>query len=144
MSYSCSDYTDAILETLASYKLIDAAELPDDDPETQAQISIDAIDNLVATNLQLLQSLRRWQRFGRDNGWNDENFHQADGTGWISEMDAAIRSAEALTAVDVLRPSLYKACRDLYEHCDNAIPYFGASHDETAPLALAVERALGI
>jgi hypothetical protein len=43
---------------------------------------------------ELLQALKRWQRFARDNGWTDADYHDANGMGWISAMDDAIAKAE--------------------------------------------------
>lgn len=42
----------------------------------------------------LLRALKRWQRFAKDNGWSDADYHDADGTGWITDMDKAIAKAE--------------------------------------------------
>lgn len=38
---------------------------------------------------QLLESVRRWHQFAQDNGWTDADYHDADGSGWISR-DAAL------------------------------------------------------
>lgn len=38
---------------------------------------------------RLLKALRRWHEFALANGWTDADFHDADGSGWISR-DAAL------------------------------------------------------
>lgn len=46
-------------------------------------------------NSKLLAALKVWQTFARNNRWTDADYHNADGTGWISQTDAAIAAAEA-------------------------------------------------
>jgi hypothetical protein len=53
---------------------------------------------LIAAAPELFEALKRWQRFARDNGWTDEDYHDADGTGWISATTAAVRRAEGAEA----------------------------------------------
>lgn len=49
---------------------------------------------LIAAAPRLLANLKRWQAFAKANGWKDADHHDADGTGWLADMDLAIRDAE--------------------------------------------------
>lgn len=46
MTYSCTDFTDSVLNQLVLYGLVDPGELPDEDPETQAEVAMEAIARL--------------------------------------------------------------------------------------------------
>lgn len=48
---------------------------------------------LIAAAPDLLRALKRWERLAIYNDWSDYNYHDPDGTGWISDMRAAIAKA---------------------------------------------------
>lgn len=49
---------------------------------------------LIAAAPDLLAALRRWDTFAKDNCYADKDFHDSDGTGWITATRNAIAKAE--------------------------------------------------
>lgn len=47
MSYSCSDFTDDMLRILAHRGIIDGERIPDDDPEAQAELAAEGINDVA-------------------------------------------------------------------------------------------------
>lgn len=60
----------------------------------RSKAEITATSHLIAAAPELLRELKRWRAFAKQNGWTDADYHDADGSGWISAMDAAIDKAE--------------------------------------------------
>lgn len=42
----------------------------------------------------LVTALKGWQRFAQNNHWDDVDFHDSDGTGWITATNSALKAAE--------------------------------------------------
>ncbi len=42
----------------------------------------------------LVKALKRWQRFAHNNRWSDDEYHDYDGTGWITATNEALALAE--------------------------------------------------
>ncbi|MGV7240442.1 hypothetical protein [Caballeronia sp. M23-90] len=47
MAYSCSDFTDDVLNTLISLGLVDRDAIADNDPQAQAEVALKAIAELA-------------------------------------------------------------------------------------------------
>ena len=47
MAYSCSDFTDDVLNTLISLGLVDRDAIADNDPQAQAEVALSAIAELA-------------------------------------------------------------------------------------------------
>jgi hypothetical protein len=61
MSYSCSDFTDDVLNRLRGHGLLEDKDIPDDDPEEQARLACQAIDLLVAKRDELARQVREYE-----------------------------------------------------------------------------------
>ena len=77
MAYSCTDFTDDVLNKLVDAGLIQAEDVPDDDPETQGQLAVAAIDTL----LERIQDLTNVVRLAAAPGGISENEFSRPG-GW--------------------------------------------------------------
>lgn len=62
----------------------------DSEGYTIADVALNRDALLIVQAPQLLKELKRWQKFAKDNNWTDADYHDADGTGWISSMNTAI------------------------------------------------------
>lgn len=80
MSYSCSDFTDDILNKFCALGLIHEGDVNEDDPEQQANCVMGAIDTLLERNERLRDLLRAASapggigehEFSRAGGWRDQ------------------------------------------------------------------------
>lgn len=59
-----------------------------------ASSAMGELDRLEKVNANLLAALKRWETYAANNLWTDADFHDADGTGWISETRTAVARAE--------------------------------------------------
>ena len=58
MSYSCTDFTDAVLDAFINHKLLHKHKLPHNDVSVQADRALDALDKLVRQRDQMLAALQ--------------------------------------------------------------------------------------
>lgn len=66
----------------------------DEFPEDIAYANAAFIVRAVNSHEKLVEALKRWYKFAKDNHWTDEDFHDCDGSGWVSMTRSALALAE--------------------------------------------------
>ena len=51
------------------------------------------IIRVLSAHDDLVAALKVWQEFAKNNGWTDKDLHNADGTGWVTMTDEALKAA---------------------------------------------------
>lgn len=95
MTYSCSDFTDDILNQLGDLGLLKSEDVPDDDPSEQADLAMAAIILLAKQRDELIQALmecKRWHKWLRWEYVQSRTASVIDTNKWKTHM-ALINSA---------------------------------------------------
>lgn len=64
-------------------------------PTEKEKEAYKAINVALASHDELLKQCVRWQNFAEANGYKDKDFHDANGAGWISELNSVVAKAGA-------------------------------------------------
>lgn len=105
MAYSCSDFTDDVLNTLISIGLIDCDAIADNDPQAQAEVAMRAIADL-ARNATVCEGIRDATLFFKElQGSSGTSLDLADihGAGTMAKLLSWQNSIMSDTPVNLLQ-----------------------------------------
>lgn len=126
MTYSCTDFTDDMLNKLVNAGLIKAEDVPCDDPEYQSRLAIGAVDSMLERIETLTDMLRLAttsggigeHEFSRPGGWREKALRLIDSNApvlhlyFVSADDEDGNNADLLTRAPDAKTAVkhWKSC----------------------------------
>jgi len=103
MSYTCTDFTDDVVNAFVDHGLINDDDVPDDDPSAQADLVFEALNKLIKQRDDLLSTLKELVAWAQHmGGWDAPCWQRAAAIVEYIETDAKDVTKE--TAAGAVRP----------------------------------------